>query len=122
MKTSIIALSLVLSSLAAVTAHAGTVIAVQCPKSGAVILDTGNGENELTITQGGKHYTVTERTERMVVKGKIMTVQGASMADNANDFRAMGIPADWERTGIVTFIRSDRDGFEWCNTTDAQSY
>ncbi|EIW6162744.1 hypothetical protein MF451_003741 [Salmonella enterica subsp. enterica serovar Saintpaul] len=122
MKTAIIAISLVLSSLAAVTAHAGTVIAVQCPKSGAVILDTGNGEDELTITHNGKHFTVTERTARLVVKGKIMTVQGASMANDASDFRAIGIPADWEQTGRVTLVRSDRDGFEWCNTTDVQNY
>ncbi|ECZ0806964.1 hypothetical protein F7430_22745 [Salmonella enterica] len=120
MKTAIIALSIVLASISA--AHAGSVVAFHCPKSGDVILDTGNGDNELTITHGSKHFTVTEPTERKVVNGKILTIQGAANANDESEWRAVGIPNDWERTGKLYLIRSDRKGFEDCMTTDAQSY
>ncbi|EBJ6658345.1 hypothetical protein D0Q53_20735 [Salmonella enterica] len=120
MKTAIIALSIVLASISA--AHAGSAIAMKCPTSGAVIVDTGDGDSTLTITQNDVAYTITERTIRTTDHGKLVTIQGAALASDTSKWRAVIVSEDFEKYGVLYLVRSDAKVKERCTVTDMNNY
>lgn len=120
MKRTIIALALTFAAIT--SAHAGTVAAFKCPTSGAVIMDAGDGDNDMVISQGGKEYNWVEETIRKVVNGKISTIQGAALMNDHSQWRAIVIPSDFEDTGVVQLVRSDKEGMERCVLTDFKTY
>ncbi|EHF0215328.1 hypothetical protein IFY47_003385 [Salmonella enterica] len=120
MKSAIIALSIVLASISA--AHAGSVVAVKCPTSGAVIVDTGDGDSTLTITQNDVAYTVTQRTIRTTDHGKLVTIQGAALASDLSQWRAVIVSNEFEKSNVLYLVRSDSKGKERCTVTDFNNY
>ncbi|EOH1034949.1 hypothetical protein ACLMYS_003925 [Salmonella enterica] len=120
MKRTIIALALTFTAITA--AHAGSVIALNCPISGNVVVEAGDGDDAFTISQGGKDYTLTQRTIRAVKNGKLQTAQGAALESNPAEWRAIIVDNDFEQTMVLRFVRSDSKKPEFCKVSDFQNY
>ncbi|EON2338968.1 hypothetical protein ACLLKL_001937 [Escherichia coli] len=120
MKRTIIAIALTFAAVT--TAHAGSVIALKCPVSGNVVVEAGDGDDAFTISQGGKDYTLTQKTIRAVNNGKLQTAQGAALESNPKEWRAIIVDNDFEQTMVLRFVRSDSKKPEFCSVTDFQNY
>ncbi|EDL8063748.1 hypothetical protein CTA21_16480 [Salmonella enterica] len=115
----IIALGLVVASISAANAS-DYYMSMHCPKSGDILVEARG--QDLTINEGGVEFTETQPTIREVVKGKVVTIQGALLASNTAEFRAFMLDKSVDTTGLMQYIRSDRKNNETCRITEYQEF